>query len=461
MFIWLLVLVLVGGFAAIGFQTGAIRASVSLLGVVLGVVLAPVLGALLTPLFASAGVMWQQVLPSVIGFLVVWLIGFGLGFAAHKPVELHFKYKEDDSTRQSFERMNRALGVFVGLLAGIIVFFAAGKPLYAKGHLTTQLAGEAGEVSPVSYLNQLRNDMAQSGWDKTFASVDKTSAQDYAIDDILGLIHANPLIQGRVQDYPPFLALGERSEFTDLGADADFQKLLQDRAGFTAIYTNPKAQAILNNDELRQLLLKTDLKDFKTYLETGKSPKFDDEKLLGRWRTDVTSIITDARRKRTNLQPAELKALRFMLNTVLKQASLTAYTDGRFVLKVPAIAAPKPAESTETAAAPPGLDPALAARYGRRPGQIAVAPAAAPRPAAAPQDPMAVAQKLLAEGNKSGKGLDGLSTEGTWVRSADKYILSSKSDGKEDIRDASISEVGRLAIPVPELKLTLFFVRAI
>ena len=75
MFIWLLVLVLVGGFAAIGFQTGAIRASVSLLGVVLGVVLAPVLGALLTPLFASAGVLWQQVLPPVIGFLVVWLIG--------------------------------------------------------------------------------------------------------------------------------------------------------------------------------------------------------------------------------------------------------------------------------------------------------------------------------------------------------------------------------------------------
>ena len=81
-------------------------------------------------------------------------------------------------------------------------------------------------ASPVSYLTQLRNDMAQSGWDKTFASLDRTPAQDYAIDDILGLIHANPLIQGRVQNYPPFLALGERSEFTELGADADFQKLL-------------------------------------------------------------------------------------------------------------------------------------------------------------------------------------------------------------------------------------------
>ncbi len=459
MLIWLLVLVLVGGFAAIGFQTGAIRASVSLLGVVLGLLLAPLVGGLLTPLFASSGVVWQQILPTLVGFVLVWAVGFGLGFVAHKPVELHFKYREDDSTRVSFERMNKALGVFVGMLAGVLVFLAVGKPIYAKGHLTTQLAAEAGEASPVSYINQLRNDMAQSGWDKTFASLDRTPAQDYAIDDILGLIHANPLIQGRVQNYPPFLALGERSEFTDLGADADFQKLLQDRAGFTAIYTNPKSQAILGNAELRQLLLATDLKDLKTYLETGKSPKFDDEKLLGRWRADVGSTVTDARRKRTNLQPAELKALRFMLNTVLKQASLTAYTDGRYVLNVPVPAAPKAdaAADAAAAAAAPAAD-LLTARYGRRPGAPAAAPVVRATP---PMDPMAVAKKILADGNKSGKGIADLSTEGTWLRASDKYVLSSKKDGKEESHEASISEVGRLAIPVPELKLTLFFVRAI
>jgi hypothetical protein len=460
MFIWLLVLVLVGGFAAIGFQTGAIRASVSLLGVIVGLAFASLLGGLIAPLFGSAGVIWQQVLPSAVAFLVVWLVGFGLGFVAHKPVELHFKYREDDSTRLSFERMNRALGVFVGMLAGIVVLFAVGRPLYSSGYLTTQLASEAGEASPVSYLNQLRNDMAQSGWDKTFASVDKTPASDYLVDDILGLIHANPLIEGRVQNYPPFLALGERSEFTDLGADADFQKLLQDRAGFTAIYTNPKTQGILKNEELRQLLLKTDLKDFKTYLETGKSPKFDDEKLLGRWRADVSSIITDARRKRTSLQAGELKALRFMLNTLLKPSTLTAYTDGRYVLTIPApvvAAAPKPAEDAE--ATPQGIDPGLARRYGRRIGPAAAAPVVQTAPVA--QDPMSIATKLLADGNKSGRGIVDLSTEGTWVRSSDKYLLSTKKDGKEEVHEASISDVGRLVIPVPELKLTLFFVRAI
>lgn len=456
MFIWLLLLVLVGGFGAIGFQTGSIRASVSLVGVILGAALASVLGGLLAPAFHSANVLWQVALPPVIAFLVVWLIFFGIGFAAHKPVELHFKYKEDDATRASFERMNKALGLFVGLLAGIIVFLNVGRPIYAMGYVTTQMANESGEPSPVSYLNSVRSDMASSGWDKTFAALDRTPAQDYAIADILGLIHANPLIEGRVQSYPPFLALAERSEFTDIGGDSDYQKLLQERAGFTALYLNPKTQGILKNGELRAELLKTDLHDFRTYLETGKSPKFDDEKILGHWRTDVNSIITDARRKRTSLQPMEVKALRFALNTLLKQATLTAYTDGRYVVKVPPPPAAAVAPVAVAAAAAPagGMDPALAARYGvRRTGGGAAQPAPV---AAAPQDPMAAAKNLFA-----GKTLNDLSVEGSWVRSADKYILSSKKDGKDDVHEGSITDAGRLVIPVPELKLTLYFVRVI
>lgn len=457
MFIWLVLLVLVGGFAVMGFQTGALRSLGSLLGVILGALLAPILGSLMAPMFNAAGIIWQQILPPLIAFVVVWLIGFGLGFAAHKPVELHFKYKEDDATRESFLRMNKALGVFVGLLAGVITFLNVGRPIYSKGNLTTQLANESGEANPVGFLNLLRNDLTQTGWDRVFASLDRTPAQDYAVGDILGLIHANPLLAGRVMSYPPFLSLADRAEFTELGGDADFQKLLQDRAGFTALYTHPKTQSILKNDELRQLLLKTDLKDFRTYLETGKSPKFDEEKILGNWRTDVNSIITDARRKRTNLLPAELKALRFVLNTMLKQATLTAYTDGRYVVKVPPAPA-APAAPVAAAAAAPFADPALAARYGRRGG----APAAVAAPAVVPpQNPMAMVQKLFSNSGKGGGGLADLSTEGTWVRASDKYILSSKKDGKEDVNEASITEAGRLIIPVPELKLTLYFVRVI
>ena len=69
-----------------------------------------------------------------------------------------------------------------------------------------------------------------------------------------------------------------------------------------------------------------------------------------------------------------------------------------------------------------------------------------------------MAQKLFGGANGN---LTTFSGEGTWTRAIDKYLLSSKKDSQSDIREASISDVGRLAIPIPELKLTLYFVRDI
>jgi hypothetical protein len=470
MIIWLLAVVLIGGLAAAGFSSGAIRSLVALVGVILGLILAPALGHMLLPLMPTIGVaspLWQQALPPIIAFVIVWGIFIGLGFAAHRPVELHFKYREDDATRVGFERMNKALGVFVGLLSGIIIFLSAGRPIYSLGYLTSQLASDSGEASPISYVNQLRTDMAQAGWDKTFAALDKTPAVTYAVDDILGLIHANPLIYARLKAYPAFLSLSEKQEVADVFGDAEFQKLLQDKAGFSAIYTHPKTLAVLNSPAILDDLAKLDLKDFRTYLETGKSAQFDDEKILGRWRADVASTITDARRRHSNLSGPDVKALRYVLNAVLKQATLTAYPDSKFVLKVPPPVVAKAPEPAPAEALPQGMTAQMAARYRLPRGQqadptaAAAAAAAAAARAAAARDPLAVAQKLFADTSSGGKTLGQLTTEGNWTRLSDKYVMTSKRDGKADEREASISDAGRLGIYVPDLKLTLFFVRQI
>lgn len=466
MFIWLLALVLVGGFAAIGFQTGAVRSLVSLVGVLIGLAVAGLLAGVIAPLLPKLGLanaMWLHGLPAVIGFLVVWLIFFGAGFAAHKPVELHFKYREDDVTRQQFEKMNKALGVVVGMLAGVILFFAAGKPLYSAGYLTTQTSGEA-EPNPVKLVNQFRTDMTSSGWDKTFAALDGTPAKRYEVDNLFGLIHENPAVRERLLTYPPFLVLAEKQEIVDILADPEYLKLFDDKAGITAVLNNPKTQTVLANQEITGALAKVDLADLKTYLETGKSPQFADERILGRWKADLTPTIIDARRKRANLRPDELRQLRMVLNTFLKDATAVAYPDGRFVLKIAASSAePPPAAAPEGEAAaaataapvPGGLDPALARRYGIRPNAPAAAPAAA-APAVV-TDPAALARKYLSEA--LGKaGLASLSAEGTWVRSGVRYLLTFEQGGKKDVRDAGINDIGRLEIPLPELKLTLYFV---
>ncbi len=465
MFIWLLALVLVGGFAALGFQTGAIRSLVSLIGVLIGLAVAAALGGILAPLVAkltASNPVWLYGLPATIAFLLVWLAFFGAGFAAHKPVELHFKYREDDVTRDQFEKMNKALGLFVGMLAGVILFYAAGKPIYSSGYLTAQLNNDALEVAPAKLVTQMRTDMAGSGWDRTFASLDATPAVRYQIADLLGMIHENPAVRARLLTYPPLLAISERSEFTDLLGDAEYLKLLDDKSGLTALHNHPKTQAVLASTDLRDALGKLDLKDLKTYLETGKSPLYDDERILGRWRADVTPSIIDARRKRTTLPPAELRSLRSVLVTFLTNATAVAYPDGKFVLNVPMPVLPAtastPAEGVETAAAAsPRLDPILAQRYGLRPG--APNPAAAPATSAAtPTDPISLAKKYFA--NFGAQGLSALTAEGTWVRSGARYLISFEKAGKKDVRDSGINDNGRLEIPLSELKLSLFFVPA-
>lgn len=462
MLMWLLAVVLVGGFAALGFQLGGIRAAVCFIGSLIGLALATLLGGLLAPLLPKLGVVsqaWLLILPALVGFALVWLASLGASFAAHRPVELHFKYREDDPTREAFERMNRAIGLFVGMLTGVVLLFAVGRPIYSRGYLTIQL-NSASEPAPIGHVNSLRTGMAETGWDRTFAPLDKTPVKFNQVSDLLGLIYVNPALTNRILEYPPFLSLVEQSEVAEVLGDPDYLKLLQDQAGFTALLNHAKTQAILANSEIRGQLARLDLADLEKFLETGKSAKYDDEKLLGRWRTDMAAVVTDARRKRANLPLADLKNLRTALNIFLSEAKLTVYPDGRFSLRVPPPAlpsAPAPTEESAETAANPGLDPVLARRY----GLPTRAPTATGAPAAtnpAEQFQAAVA-RILAEASAGGQ-LPSFEGEGTWSRSGNRYTLTFTSANPPEVREAILQENGRFVIPLPEKKLTLVFIRA-
>ncbi|MCW5558207.1 MAG: CvpA family protein [Verrucomicrobiae bacterium] len=462
MLIWVMAVVLVGGLAALGMQLGGIRAGVAFIGALIGLAAASTLGGWIGPILPKVLTIqpaWLLVVPAVLGFLIVWLISIGVGFAAHRPAELHFKYREDELTRQAFEKTNKAIGLFVGMLTGVCVFLAAGKPVYAKGYLTTQVSGDS-EPSPIGTVNSLRSGMASTGWDRTFAALDRTPAKFNALADLLGLIYANPALTNRLVDYPPFLALGERPEIVEVFGDTDYMKLLEDQAGFSALYNHPRTLALAANPEVQEILQKLDLADLKSYLETGKSPRYDEERLLGRWRTDIGAINTDARRRRANMPLADLKNLRMALSLILGKATMTVYPDNRFVLRVPPPELPTaaaPADDGSGTAVPGGLDPALAARYGLRPGAGAAStPAAAPTQTAAELFATTVA-KVMGAGTK-GTPAD-LAAEGTWTKNGDRYTFTFKG-AREEVREGVLLDNGRLNIPVPEQKITLVLIPA-
>lgn len=463
MLMWLLAVLLVGGFAALGFQLGGIRAAVCFIGALIGLAVATLIGGLVAPLLPKLGVVsqaWLLILPAIVGFGLVWLASLGASFAAHRPVELHFKYREDDPTREAFERMNRAIGLFVGMLTGVALLFAVARPIYSRGYLTLQLNSDS-EPAPIGHVNSLRTGMADTGWDRTFAPLDKTPAKFNQVSDLLGLIYVNPALTNRILEYPPFLSLVERSEVADVLGDSEYLKLLESQAGFTALLNHAKTQAILANSDIMEQLARLDLTDLEKFLETGKSPKYDDEKLLGRWRTDMAAVVTDARRRRANLPLADLKNLRTALNIFLSDAKLTVYPDGKFSLRVPPPAlpsAPTPTEETADAAANPGMDPVLARRYGL-PTRSAAAPAGAPAATNPAEQFQAAVARILSEASVGGK-LPSFEGEGTWSRSGNRYTLTFTSTNPPEVREAILQENGRFVIPLPEKKLTLVFIRA-
>ncbi len=466
MLMWVLAIVLVGGFAFLGFQLGGIRSAVGLIGALIGLALAGTLGALAAPLLPKVGVQslaWMLILPSVVGFSVVWLASLGAGFAAHRPVELHFKYREDDPTRKAFEAMNQAIGLFVGMFTGVILLLAVGKPIYGQGYLTTQIHSE-NEPAPIGLVNSVRSGMASTGWDRTFAPLDRTPAKFNEVADLLGLLYANPALTNRIVEYPPFLALVETPEVTEILGDPDYLKLLQDQAGFTALLNSSKTQAILNNRDILDSLQKLDLADLRKFLETGVSPKYADERLLGRWSPDMAAIVTDARRKRANLGFADLKNLRMALNAILGKARFNVYPDGRFTLKVPppefpaAPAAAAPREGAGGGGSPYAMDPALAQRYGMRPRQAQGSEESATPAATAVNPNIAAAERVLGGGAKAAR-LPAFDGEGTWTRTGDRYSLTFTTP-QPDNREATLQENGRFVVPFPDHKVTLVFVKS-
>ena len=443
---WLYALLFAGAGAAFGYGVGAIRSTVTLIGTVIGLATATLAGKLFLPIFSrtsAAAPMWLYLLPPFAGFLLVFFIAMALGFALRKPIYQHFKHYEDDVTRESFLRLDQAAGTFPGLLIGLALFFTFGRLGFAGGNIAAVLSNDNDASGLVKWASGFRKSLEGTGFDKAFAALDRTPEQVYQKTAALGLLQENPKAHARLKDYPPFMSLAEKQEFKDIIDDKEYQDMLAQKQGFTAVLNNPKTQVILNNQDLVDELLKTDIEDLRKFLETGDSPIYSDDKyrIVGRWRVDANAVIRNAARVNENITLDQFKRLRAGLTAVLANARVTAYPDGHMVFAFGKATEVAAAEAPAEAPAPT-INPALAARYGIRPGARPGAPIAA-APAKPAGSDMKVPEIKLggdAQWEASGGG---------------KFTVK----GKDGTLDASVDDKGHLLITVPQLKTPLVLVR--
>jgi hypothetical protein len=389
MSIWILAFVLCAVFGAIGFFSGAIRTVLLWIGVVIATIVTGMIAPKLVGLMPKIGIkhpLWIEVTPYIIVFSILALIVYGIGFGVHHKVALVYKYQRDDYSRVKWQSMNRHLGLSVGLLIAVMMFFVVARVAYAGGYLTAQVAEDKSNPFWINFLTNAREDMRETGLDKAMAAMDKTSSRYYDAADVIGLIYHNPVLQGRLANYPYFLGLSQNSELQEIGGDKEYNDLIYGKAAFGNIINHANTKRILANREVMDQLKGVDLKDLKTYLETGKSAKYEDQKILGRWILDKDSVLTVTRKSNPEMRGNELLALRKGIQA-LPDITLINTIDNKTIVKTeggggapadPAAAAPAPAP----APAQPALDP----RYQRMLQQRPQAPNA-PKPAAAPAAP--------------------------------------------------------------------------
>jgi hypothetical protein len=342
MLLWLIALFILACCGIVAYYQGALRATISLVGLLFALLLAGPVGKLINAILPALGLghpALLAVLGPAIAFVLILVAFKAAAVVVHRKVDAYYKYKASDTQRLLFGRMNMRVGVPVGLCNGVIYFFILCTAVYTLGYGTFQLATSEQDSWAMRVVNRLSEDMKGTGMAKAAAPMMPEKEMYYDACDILASIYHQPLLQNRLANYPPFLTLAERPEFKPI-TDQKFQEEWQRGMSLSEFMKNEKVNPLLNNRELFTNvvgLLGGDLKDLKAYLDTGKSPKYDDERILGRWEIDARESVARARRLKPNMGSVELRRLRTLLGTAFKDSTLTTTIDNRAILKLPAL----------------------------------------------------------------------------------------------------------------------------
>lgn len=342
MLIWIIALFLFIALGVMGYYVGALRGAFTFAGLLVAALLAIPLGGVFNWVVGIFGLEHPVPLAFIgpVGAWVVILICFKAGgMAVHKQVDTYYKYKASDTVRLLFERMNARVGIAVGLLNGFVYLVVVAALIYVFGYFAIQVRTSERDSFAIRTLARLAQDMKETQIDQAVAAFIPKADLYYTSTDVLALIFKNHLLQNRLATYPPFLPLSERGDYKQIAARTEFQDFW---------IKGPTIQEFRSHDAIRQLveskeqyentmaLLGGDPTDLKEYLETGKSKKYDDEAILGRWDFDGPASFALMRKRKPNMTLQEQRRVRAVLATVFRDSQLVAQVDKKLIFKLPA-----------------------------------------------------------------------------------------------------------------------------
>ncbi|HEY5913379.1 MAG TPA: CvpA family protein [Verrucomicrobiae bacterium] len=339
MMIWLLALILVASVAALGYRQGVIRVAFSFLGIIAGALLAVPLAGLVAKVLGMFGLkdplmLWA--LAPVVAFIVI-SAAFKIGaLPVHQKVDVYYKYHSGDLRLALWERLSRRLGLCLGVLNGVLYAVLLAFLIYVPSYATVQFESSDQDPKWLRWLSSLGRGLQSTGLDNVARSIDRTPDLNYRMVDMAALLYRNPLAEARVGSYPAFLMLAELPEFTEMSTDKGLLDPWHRQIPIMQLLETPRLVNIRNNPELLKTVWNTtapDLEDFRAYLKTGRSARYDPIKVLGRWKFDVSAAVGAIRRTRPAMSSRDMQNLRRFMDAAFGKTGLIARPDHSVSLK--------------------------------------------------------------------------------------------------------------------------------
>ena len=338
MTIWILAMLLMAAAALAGWRQGAIRAAFSFVGILLATLLAVPVGRIVQPLlphFGASNPVLAWALAPVFGFILVSAAFKVVAISIHKKVEVFYKYEAGDLRLALWERLNARLGICVGLVNGAIYFVLLTFIIFNLSYWTIQVATSPQQPFIIRLVNRLGNDLQATGLVRTAGAVGTLPPMYYRLADLSGLVLQNPTVAQRLVDYPALTSLWERDEMQPLLQDASFTNALASGTTAAELFNNPNVQSFLANKALTTLvmgILQTNLDDLNGYLQSGKSAKYDGEKIIGRWEFNVNVTLAWWRQDHPRIPASEMRSTRDLMTQAYAQTRILATGDNQLLL---------------------------------------------------------------------------------------------------------------------------------
>ena len=344
MTIWLLAMLLMASVSLAGWRQGAIRAAIAFVGIIFAALLAVPLGKLFHPLLPHLGAsnpITAWALAPVVGFIVASIPLKIVAHKVHQRVEHFYKYQAGELRQALWERLVARLGICIGLMNGAAYFVLITFFIFNLTYWTTQMtATAASQPLAIRLVNKLGEDLQSTGFARTASAVGTLSPTYYKLADLSGLLLQNPQLGARVADYPGLTSLWQRDDLQSLVTDPILTNALANAqksgASLSDLANAPAVQNLLANKELSKQLwgiLTNNLDDFPAYLKTGRSAKFDGEKILGNWEFNAGVSFAWLRQSQPKTPASEMRNIRAWMMQAYAQTHVLLTGDNQIFIK--------------------------------------------------------------------------------------------------------------------------------